>query len=130
MPSPTTLLHLALTALTLHTTTTLAISRGDSRAVYEHELVARSGCLYSSFPNPCTRCLGGAACNEGVGPVANGGIWSGELVFVYDLLDGGGFVDGGFVGFWLVGEVMVEGEMADRVFCDLVSCTVSSIAAR
>ncbi len=72
MLSLTHLTHITLTILTF-STTTFAISRADSRAIYERELVARSGCLYSNSPTPCTTCLGGPACNEGVGPVANGG---------------------------------------------------------
>lgn len=73
MRSLPSLPHIALLALTLHTTSTIALSRADSRTIYERELVARSGCLYDTFPDPCTTCLGGAACNQGVGPVANGG---------------------------------------------------------
>ena len=50
-----------------HADTAAAISREKSRAIYNRELVSRSGCLYDYADKPCETCLDGAACNE-VGP--------------------------------------------------------------
>lgn len=51
----------------LHADTAAAISRQKSRAIYDRELVSRSGCLYDYSDKPCDTCLEGAGCNE-VGP--------------------------------------------------------------